>query len=495
MDTREELIGRVIDDKYRIDSVIGSGGMGAVFRGTHLQLQRPVAIKILREELVANAVANARFEREARSAARIEHPYATRVYDYGTLDDGVAYIVMEFVDGSSLREILSRHKRLPAPNAVDIAIKTAEALAAAHAHRVVHRDVKPENIMVTATVDGRALVKVVDFGIAKLVAEDEATQLTRPAELVGTPRYMAPELFSDDAVDERIDVYSLGVVLYEMLAGRPPFEGSFGEVIGKHMFAEPPTFESLGVDVPEAVEQVVRIALAKEPDERPGTALDLAERLAGALPGADETPLAFLPYRATGPVGPKTKSIESETADDKDRYATSYLDSIAPTSPSERRAASRNEIVIALPDALVRTATLAKGVVAGGGRSRSYALGASAVALAVALVMGPTFASRDETAIAASPASAVVSVPVDASAGPTSEDDQTLEPLEAVADEIAAANAAAHARPESDAKRDETRAADREPRRQARTAPRQRVDPLRAVGRVVRIDKHLRKLF
>ncbi len=268
MISNDQLIGTTIDGKYRLDRIVGNGGMGAVYAGMHLQLNRHVAVKVLRTDLLPNQTMIARLEREARASARIEHPNAVRMYDFGTLPAFGSYLVMEYVEGVSLRRLLSDRGRLPVDLVADVVSQTSAALETAHANGVIHRDVKPENLMVSFSDDGRPLVKVVDFGIAKLLCSDGATQLTRPSDVIGTPRYMAPEQFTGEEIDTRVDVYALSVVAFESVTGRAPFEGTFSEIIGKHIYADPPSFESLGVDVPADVERVVRMGLAKSPDER-----------------------------------------------------------------------------------------------------------------------------------------------------------------------------------------------------------------------------------
>lgn len=281
--------GTIIDGKYELQRLIGRGGMGSVYAARQLQLDRQVAVKLLRHEVVADERAVARFNREARATARIEHPNAVRIYDFGATDDGGAYIVMEFVEGIPLRVVLRRSRVIPSDVVLAILWQAALGVAAAHAQGIVHRDLKPENLIVRTGDDGAITVKVVDFGLAKLV-EGDTDAITSPAEMIGTPRYMAPEQFSGAAPDTRVDVYALGVILFEMIAGRTPFEGTFSEVVGKHLYTEPPPFESLGVEVPPGVEAVVRRALAKRPGERTDSVLELARAFARCL--GVETPAA-----------------------------------------------------------------------------------------------------------------------------------------------------------------------------------------------------------
>jgi len=286
MPAADALIGTVLDGKYRIDRLLGRGGMGEVYEGTHLRLQRPVAVKVMHVELGSDETFVNRFEREARAAARLEHPNAVHVYDFGSLENGSAYLVMEYIDGVTLRDVLRKQGRFSLTAAVDIVRQACAAIAAAHARGIVHRDLKPENMMLRADEAGRPFVKVVDFGLAKLL-ENQTSQLTKGQELMGTPRYMAPEQFASGArVDERVDVYALGCVLFELLTGHAPYEGTFLEVVGKHVYAEPPAVAAEGAEIPEAVQRVVHRALAKDPAQRTPSAAELARELETASAGA-----------------------------------------------------------------------------------------------------------------------------------------------------------------------------------------------------------------
>jgi serine/threonine protein kinase len=281
MSSSESLVGRVLDGKYQIVRLLGRGGMGEVYFGTHVQLERPVAVKVLHGDLVADESFAARFAREARTAARLEHPNAVHVYDFGSLESGSAYLVMEYIEGVSLRDVMRRNPRISLATVLELMRQAGGAVGAAHVRGIIHRDIKPENMMVRAGDDGRPVLKVVDFGLAKLL-ENQTSQLTKGSELIGTPRYMAPEQFSGGRVDERVDVYALGCVLFELLAGRTPFEGTFMEVAGRHVFAEVPSFASLGIELPAAVEAVVRHALEKDPAKRTATAPELVRELEAA---------------------------------------------------------------------------------------------------------------------------------------------------------------------------------------------------------------------
>ena len=266
----------VVDGKYRVDAVIGRGGMGAVFRAKDVRLERDVAVKVVRAELVSNPESRARFQREAQIVARLQHPGIVTVFDYGALPDGAAFLIMEFVRGEDLRHVLKREKTLPRARAIAIATGVAGSIEAAHRAGVLHRDLKPENILLP---DNNAGPKVLDFGVAKLT--DSATTsglVTQSATVVGTPAYMAPEQLRGEVVDGRADVYSLAVLTYETLTGRLPYGmGSFIDIgIRQAEGAARVSFD--GVDPPVAAALQRALSLARE--ERPATAAAFADELA-----------------------------------------------------------------------------------------------------------------------------------------------------------------------------------------------------------------------
>ena len=218
---------RVVDNKYRIEHLLGRGGMGAVYQARDMRLDRLVALKVVRAELLADPESRLRFRREAQIIARLQHPSIVAVYDYGTFADGGAFIVMELVRGEDLRKVLQREGRIDAGPRVRILESVCGAIEAAHREGVLHRDLKPENILLPG---GAAEAKVLDFGVAKVVTDDRQetmsgsadspTLVTAPGLIVGTPAYMAPEQFNFGQPDARTDVFSLGVIAYEMLSGR-----------------------------------------------------------------------------------------------------------------------------------------------------------------------------------------------------------------------------------------------------------------------------------
>jgi serine/threonine-protein kinase len=279
-DAAEALIGQVLADRYRVEALLGSGGMGSVYRAEHVHMRKDVAIKVLHREMTYLPEVVARFEREAVAAARIEHPNVAGAKDFGRLEDGSFYLVLEYVEGRSLRRVLDEGGAIDPARALHIARQVTSALAAAHAAGIVHRDLKPDNVMLVPRAGEQDAVKVLDFGIAKLSAEDTRDQpaLTRVGSVFGTPEYMSPEQAVGQSVDARSDLYTVGILLYEMLEGRTPFAGDGGMVgvLTRQMTAEPPPL-SPGVD-PELA-RLVMTQLAKSPDQRIQTGDELVASL------------------------------------------------------------------------------------------------------------------------------------------------------------------------------------------------------------------------
>ena len=280
-------IGTVLGGRYRLESRIGAGNHGAVYRARHVELDRPVAVKVMRTATPDGGEALHRFRREGIAGCRVKHPHAVAVLDFAA-EGGIAYLVMELLEGHSLDVELAPAAPLGVQRSVTIAAPVCEALAEAHRVGIVHRDVKPANIFLHQAGD-RTVPKVLDFGIARILGvAAQRHHLTLEGWIVGTPAYMAPERFESGACDGKADVYGLGVTLFQMLTGRLPFESVDGEPIAlarKHLGELPPAVRSLNPEVPLALEEAVMRALAKPPARRPSAA-ELATLLAAPAPPA-----------------------------------------------------------------------------------------------------------------------------------------------------------------------------------------------------------------
>jgi serine/threonine protein kinase len=265
---------------YRVTGTLGEGGMGVVYRGEHVLLRRPAAIKVLQADLSRNPEMVRRFLNEARATTAIRHPGIVEIYDFGVSPDGSAYIVMELLDGHSLSDRIAQGP-LSSTRAMQIARQIAGALAVAHDQGIVHRDLKPDNVFLVPDpeVPGGERIKLLDFGIAKLVDEPGGLNRTRTGVLMGTPTYMAPEQCRGVHVDHRADLYALGCILYECVTGRPPFRGEgVGDVLSMHMH-EPPTPPRAFARVSPSLEAVILHLLAKSPDARPASASQVIHAL------------------------------------------------------------------------------------------------------------------------------------------------------------------------------------------------------------------------
>jgi len=285
----DPLIGSTIAGKYRIYAKLGSGGMGAVYRAQRTMIGDDVAIKILHYNQNESPEAE-RFRREAQAAARLKHAHAVSIFDFGISDDGRQYLVMELVEGESLRQLIKRQGRLSPPFAAEIISQVCAALDEAHRHNIVHRDIKPDNIVVDLR-GAKPEVTVLDFGIAKLRG-DSATTLTQTGSVLGTPHYMSPEQCLGEELDGRSDIYSLGIVLYEMLAGVVPFNSPISTaVVVQHVNQTPPSLRSLNPEIPWSVERAVLHALEKRPEARPSTPGAFAAELTAAVANSGAEPV------------------------------------------------------------------------------------------------------------------------------------------------------------------------------------------------------------
>jgi serine/threonine-protein kinase len=323
------MIGQTFLGRYEVVRLLGEGGMGRVYLAKQTDLHRQVVVKVMHDHIAADPKFRDRFRRETELMARFEHPHAVRLYDASLNDPAGPCIVMEYVKGQNLEGLLAKAKRMTPPRVSRIIGQLCEVLQAAHDQGIIHRDLKPANLMILDPDTPRERVKVMDFGLAKLIGDGPAERVTDTNVdfAVGTPGYIAPEQVRGEAMDHRGDLYSVGVMAYELLAGRVPFTGQNGmDVLLAHATDAPPRFAELGLAgwVPPAVEAVVQDCLAKDPADRPQTARDLAERLETAVaqavreaearvrPGegsaelvplaaADETPLPSLATPAPPP--------------------------------------------------------------------------------------------------------------------------------------------------------------------------------------------------
>jgi serine/threonine protein kinase len=284
-------IGQVLDGKYRLDAFLSEGGMGAVYRATHIMLSRVVAVKLIKPELVTSPDLVRRFQREAQAASNLNHPNIVGVFDLGQTADGTLYIAMEFIDGPSLKDVIRQSGPMAPSRVVAILRQVASALSLAHKHNIIHRDLKPHNVMLATDKERREIAKLLDFGIAKTF-DDAATQLTVTGFALGTPQYMAPEQAAGKVVDGRTDLYSLGIILYEMLAGEVPFsDPSTAAILVKQMteVPEPPSTRNPKASIPPSLEGIALKCLEKDPAKRFQTAdefcaaLDSAQVEPGAL--------------------------------------------------------------------------------------------------------------------------------------------------------------------------------------------------------------------
>jgi serine/threonine protein kinase/formylglycine-generating enzyme required for sulfatase activity len=285
----DALLGASIDEKYRLDSLLGSGGMGTVYLSTRLMIGDTVAVKILHTQRVSDPQAIERFRREAQASARLKHQNAVAIYDFGVSNEGLVFLVMELAEGQSLRDIIKQQGHVTPSAAAEIMSQICAALDEAHRQNIVHRDLKPDNIVVAVTNTGLR-AKVLDFGIAKM-RDLTASNLTQTGSVMGTPHYMSPEHCIGEELDSRSDIYSLGIVLFEMLAGVVPFNSPISTaVIVQHVNQAPPSLRALNASIPSAVEAVVMHALEKRREARPQTAVQLAQELIAAVQGRSFTP-------------------------------------------------------------------------------------------------------------------------------------------------------------------------------------------------------------
>jgi len=286
--------GQILAGKFRIERVLGQGGMGIVVAATHLQLDERVALKFLLPDALANPEAVERFAREARASVKIKSEHVARVSDVGTLESGSPYMVMEYLHGEDLAAWVRRNGALPVPEAIEFLLQACEAIAEAHALGIVHRDLKPANLFVTRRVDGSPCIKVLDFGISKVTVPGAVPEfgMTKTSTVMGSPLYMSPEQMSSSRnVDMRTDIWALGVILYETLTGRVPFEAeTMPQLCGMILQDPPRPIHELRPDLPQALQQVLLRCLEKDRARRWNNVAELAFALAPfALPAAQRS--------------------------------------------------------------------------------------------------------------------------------------------------------------------------------------------------------------
>jgi serine/threonine protein kinase len=312
------LIGTVVGGRYKLASVIGEGGMSAVYAGEHVHMHKPVAVKVLSPEMSKSSEAVERFHREAMAASRIDHPNVAAATDFGELEDKSFFLVLELIVGKTLREVIAGGK-LPLRRALHVARQMASALARAHSLSIVHRDLKPENVMLTSRSGDDDFVKVLDFGIAKLPIKElapetpsDAAPLTQLGMVYGTPEYMSPEQAMGKTIDARADLYSLGVIMFEMLAGvRPWDDPNKAVLLGKHVSQPIPAISEMAPDanVPSDVEAIVRKLMAKSADERYAKAEDALAAI-DAILARPPAPLSFPGQAKTVPLPAATRLVK-----------------------------------------------------------------------------------------------------------------------------------------------------------------------------------------
>ncbi len=348
--------GDVLAGKYRVDRVLGAGGMGVVVAAHHMQLDIPVALKFLLPGAIGDATAVARFLKEGRAAARVRSEHIVRVHDVGTLETGSPYLVMEYLEGNDLAQELEQKGKVSPELAVSYVLQACDAIAEAHAIGIVHRDLKPQNLFLTRRNDGSACVKVLDFGIAKLNLST-ADQLTRTTAVMGSPLYMSPEVMqSARNADHRTDIWSLGVILYQLVTGKLPFLGeTLPAVCLKIVNEEPPPPSSLAVGLPPALEQIILRCLAKAPDARFQSVKELSDALGDWAEGVDRPRASrisrVLEERAAA--GPATVPAVTEPA-----AGVETVGAWGATQPPRHRRALRALVVVAAVSAVVTVAAI-----------------------------------------------------------------------------------------------------------------------------------------
>ena len=403
----DPMLGSMVGGRYRIKQLLGEGGMGQVYLAIHEAIEKPVALKILRPEYSRKADIVTRFQQEAISASRIKHPNVLDVFDFGQTAAGCFFLAMEFLEGHDLADELEQVSRLAPERAVSLALQIAKALAAAHGAGVVHRDLKPENVFLQQTPDGDEIVKIVDFGIAQLRTNEEAAaasrqqrrRLTRTGMIFGTPEYMAPEQAAGKKADRRVDVYALGVMMYEMFTGAVPFTGdTFMAVLSAHLHdAVPPLRQAYPeLEISPDLEALIVKTLAKNPDDRFRSMQELAAALRatpegqGARASIPPTQVAAVRVR---PVGHPLSSRRPEAQATVAAQTSAPGDFDAP-APAATRSAATGPLVV--PRRSLAPLYLGLGAL--------VAIGGVAAALALGMTTRSPITANPQPSSSASPA-------------------------------------------------------------------------------------------
>ncbi len=397
--------GMLLRGKYRVESLLGNGGMGVVVLALHLDLERRVAIKILHADLRENAELVERFVREGRAASRIEGAHVARVFDVDRLEDGTPFLVMEYLEGQDLSFVRKSQTPLPIAKAVEYVLQACSGVSLAHAAGVIHRDVKPANLFLTKMPGGNTMVKVLDFGISKLSGGSGASEpsVTRTTIVMGSVEYMSPEqMLSTRNVDARTDVWALGVVLFELVTAAPPFNGENTTQICAHVMSQPALKpRSLRPDLPPALEEIIMRCLEKERDRRYATVDELSTALRAALANLQRAGSAVsgpftaaqpTPRMPDAPAGPFRPSSPSDHGGSNPRLSlpTTVLPDAARTSDTGPRAPERSgtRVSLGIPPVGSHTSVGVASDPIPEPPRRSYAAAYAAVAFVVCAALG-----------------------------------------------------------------------------------------------------------
>jgi serine/threonine-protein kinase len=373
----DTLVGQVLAERYRVERLLGEGGMGQVYLARHVRTGRRLAVKLLAPEAAGEAENVERFEREARALGGLGHPNIVGIHDFAETEDGRPFLVMDYLEGEELAERLERGGRLPWPQARRIFESVASALHAAHQAGVLHRDLKPGNLFLSRSPDGTERVVLLDFGLAKSVSREEA-RVTRTGIIMGTPLYMSPEQARGAELDVRSDVYSLAAVLFELLAGRPPFEGDSWTAILTALLVDPPPplSQHVPTDLPAHLDGVIATALSKDPAFRPPDVASFAAQVLGERPvwaGTVSTPGAVAGTTPAGlavPAAPLPRPVAGGTGPEGDPGLAGGPGPEAGAAAPARRLAGVPPIAWALAALLLLAGGVAAGLLLGGsGRS------------------------------------------------------------------------------------------------------------------------------